>query len=185
MKFVASQVYNGRFTQPVKEQFTQLTRQAFKQVLNEQINERLKSALSPEAITPTPPLEAATSSTDTPAAEAGDGPMTTQEELEGFYTVRAILREVIDVKRVVMRDVQSYCGILLDDTNRKQVCRLYFNRAQKYIGLFSVPEEGSKESPKEERVPINSIDELYNLSDRLKGIVSWYEANQPPKKSKS
>lgn len=183
VKFVASQVYNGRFTQPVKEQFTHLTRQAFKQVLNEQINERLKSALSPEAITPTPLPEAATSSTDTPATESGDGPTTTQEELEGFYTVRAILREVIDVKRVVMRDVQSYCGILLDDTNRKQICRLYFNRAQKYVGLFTF-EEG-KTALKEEKVPISTIDEIFNLAERLKTTAAWYETNMPIKKAKS
>lgn len=183
VKFVASQVYNGKITQAVREQFTQLTRQAFKQVVNEQINERLKSALSPEAV-PVPAIETPASPTDTPTTSP-DGPITTQEEMEGYYVVRAILREVIDIKRVGMRDVQSYCGILLDETNRKTICRLHFNRAQKYIGLFDAPQqEETKEAPKEERVPISSIDEIYNFADRLKATVAWYEANQPLKRSK-
>lgn len=184
VKFVAGQVYNGRFTQPVKDQFTQLTRQAFKQIMNEQINERLKSALSSEA-TPIQPQEPATSSTDTAATESSEGPITTQEELEGYYIVRSILREMIDVKRVTMRDVQSYCGLVLDDTNRKQICRLYFNRAQKYIGLFTFSEEGEKATPKEEKVAIKDIDEIYRYGDRLKATVTRYETVMPLKKSKA
>jgi predicted type IV restriction endonuclease len=42
---VAAQVYAGRMTHAVKEQFAQLTRQAFVQLVNEQINDRLKSTL--------------------------------------------------------------------------------------------------------------------------------------------
>jgi len=73
----------------------------------------------------------------------------------------------------------------MDDTNRKQVCRLYFNRTQKYIGLFNAPQQvDSKEAPKEERVPIASIDDIYNSAERLKAIVSWYETTQPLKKPK-
>jgi predicted type IV restriction endonuclease len=77
---------------------------------------------------------------------------TTPDELDGFYVVRAILREVVSVKRVVMRDVQSYCGILLDDNNRKPICRLHFNATQKNVTFF--------DDQKETRVPIAQIDDL-------------------------
>jgi len=183
VKFIASQVYTGKITQAVREQFAQLTRQAFKQVVNEQINERLKSALAPEPLSAQIP-EPATSSTDTPAAESADGPVTTQEELEGYYVVRAILREIIDVKRVTMRDVQSYCGLLLDDTNRKQICRLYFNRSQKYIGLFAFSGEEEK-VPKEEKVAIKGVDDIYGLADRLKATVVQFDKVMPVKKPKA
>ena len=61
-----------------------------------------------------------------------------------------------------------YCGILLDDNNRKPICRLWLNSAQKYIGLF----DGKKQ---EERVPIDDLDDIYKLADRLKGTVAFYE----------
>lgn len=45
LKLITAQVYAGRMTQAVKEQFAQLTRQAFVQLVNDQLNERLKAAL--------------------------------------------------------------------------------------------------------------------------------------------
>ena len=74
-----------------------------------------------------------------------------------------------------MRDVQSYCGILLDDNNRKPICRFHFNRTQKYVGLFD------KNARSEERVPITDIDELYGLALRLKATVERYENGNPSK----
>lgn len=45
VKFFTGQVYSGRVTPAIQEQFTQITRRALKQFINDQINERLKSAL--------------------------------------------------------------------------------------------------------------------------------------------
>ena len=49
-----------------------------------------------------------------------------------------------------MRDVRSYCGILLDDNNRKPICRLRFNSSKKYVSLFHAEDE--------ERVQIETVD---------------------------
>ncbi len=178
VKFIASQVYNGRMTQAVREQFTQLTKQAFKLVVNEQINERLKTALASESAN-RPATEqnqvAASPSEETNGIESASAAIvTTEEEIEAYHIVRAILREVVDVKRIIMRDVQRYCGILLDGTSRKPICRLHFNRAQKYVGLF-VRQENQQDGQKEERVPISEIDDIYNFADRLKATVAQYE----------
>lgn len=43
--------------------------------------------------------------------------ITTEEEREGFYIIRAVLSEVIDSSRITMRDRISYWGLLLDDNN--------------------------------------------------------------------
>ena len=42
-----------------------------------------------------------------------DGIVTTQEELDGFAIVKAMVRKVVDLERVVCRDTQSYFGIYL------------------------------------------------------------------------
>ncbi|TGN99753.1 hypothetical protein PN36_33820 [Candidatus Thiomargarita nelsonii] len=42
--------------------------------------------------------------------------VTTEPEREGHNIIRALLKEIIDPERVVMRDTVSYCGILLDST---------------------------------------------------------------------
>lgn len=111
---------------------------------------------------------APTVETTTTEAEGKDKDIeTTVEETEGFMIVRAILRKTVQVNRVVMRDVQSYCGILLDDNNRKPICRLHFNSTKKYVTLFDV--EGG------ERVDIASLDDLYGMASRIRASVQKYE----------
>jgi len=91
-----------------------------------------------------------------------------------IHIIRAILREIIPVNRVIMRDQQSYCGILLDDNNRKPICRLHFNGSKKYIGFF----DGSKDQrdrPQEVRVLLEHIDDIYKHADRFKATISRYE----------
>jgi hypothetical protein len=71
--------------------------------------------------------------------------VTTEEELEGYYIVKSILRDKIDPSRIVHRDTISYMGILLDDNNRKPICRLLFNSDKaKYIVLFDKDKKQEK-----------------------------------------
>lgn len=150
-----------RFTPAVKDQFAALTKRAFEQLLGEKINERLKVAMTQE--------QAPLSEVIVPLAnsQATDEPtiVSTEEEIEGWHIVRAILRDQVSPRRVFMRDSQSYCAILLDDNNRKPICRLRFNNPQRLmLGLFN-------EAKEEERVVIESVDDIYNYSDKLKSTV--------------
>lgn len=154
-----------RFTPAIKDQFTAITRRAFEQLIGERINERLKGAMAPESIT-VPSAEPQAISSDVAAPTKNDSAITTtQEELEAYHLIKAILRSVISSKRITMRDAQSYCAILLDDNNRKPICRLRFNNAQKLkIGIFNTNKE-------EEIFSVESIDEIFNFSEQLKQSV--------------
>ena len=165
VKLILGNVYTGLKTQPVIEQFTPIAKQAINLLINSRINDRLKSALtSDEGKADEPEEEAA------PAAK-GTGVETSREELDGFYIVRAILHEVVDVSRVVHRDNKSYFGILLDDNNRKPLCRLHFNTSQKYLGLIA-PDKT------ETRHPIQGLNEIYNYAAKIKETFGYYEQGQ-------
>ena len=86
--------------------------------------------------------------------------VTTDEELEGYFIVKSIIRPVVESSRIGHRDTQSYFGVLLDDNNRKPVCRLHFNRGQKYLGILD-------QDKKETRHPIASLDAIYGFADAL------------------
>ena len=60
-------------------------------------------------------------------------------------------------------------GILLDDNNRKPICRLGFNTKQKYVGVFDA-------GKKEDRIPIDSVSDIYLLSKQFLATVKRYEA---------
>ncbi|TXR37482.1 restriction endonuclease [Ectopseudomonas mendocina] len=160
IKFVASRVYEGAVTQKVRELFAELTRKASAQFLNDQANDRLKSAISGSPASVTQAKEPAAQVADESEDDAGEKVVTTEEEIEGFMIVKAIVRHAVDVKRVAIRDNQSYCGVLLDDNNRKPICRLHFNRSQKYLGIFD-------QDKNETRIPINGVDDIYAHSEKL------------------
>ena len=163
VKFFANQVYNGRITPTKRDQFSTITKNAFNQFINDRINERLKFAMADDDSTEKEELEEIES--------ADDGIVTTEDEIEGYHIVKAILRENIAPDRIVMRDTKSYCGILLDDNNRKPICRLRFNSAQKYIGLLD-------ENRKEIKTAIEDLNDIYKLAADIKKVVERMETNE-------
>jgi len=171
VRLVASRVYDGVITQKVREQFAQLTRKATAQFLGDQINERLKSAMT-GAVRPVIPAQVSPE-TQEPAENSPDSDPektkieTTVEEIEGFNIIKAIVRSEVDVKRIAARDTQSYFGVLLDDNNRKPLARLHFNRQQKYLGTF----DGEKN---ETRHPIDALDDIFEFADILKDTAKSY-----------
>lgn len=95
--------------------------------------------------------------------------VTTEDEMEGSQIVKAILREVLPASRIAFRDTQSYFGILLDDNNRKPLCRLHFNSANKYIELFQNGKDNG------EKKILTSLEDIYNYKKELLATVGNYE----------
>lgn len=163
VKHFSKQVYPGIMTQKVLDQFSELTRKSFQQYINDLITERLKSALTKESVT-----QKNDATPEGEPAEDEDKIVTTEEELEGFMIVKTILRQAVPVSRIAYRDAQSYFAILLDDNNRKTICRLYFNTARKYLGLFD-------ESKKETRIELLSLDDIFLHATALLKSVEAYD----------
>jgi predicted type IV restriction endonuclease len=170
VRHLTSKIYGGRFTAAVCDQFRPLVKSAFRDFINDRLSSKLKSALQG--------VDADMgSSDDAPEASASDdGIVTTAEEVEGFHIVRAMLAKHIPIKRVVMRDTKSYCGILLDNNNRKPICRLHFNGSQKYVGIF-----GAEKS--ETRNPIDRLEAIYDFEDQIVASVNRYDGNRDAKPS--
>lgn len=159
VRLFANKVYNGRLTEKVMDEFTELVQKAFGQLIGEKINERLHLALNKEVI-----IQEKDQIEESEISKV----TTTDEELEAYRIIVAILRRKIPVHRIVHRDTQSYFGVLLDDNNRKPLCRLHLNGGKKYIGLFN-------ENKNENRQLIESIDDIYNFEKELLDTVGLYE----------
>lgn len=184
VKFLTTRVYEGAFTQKVREQFGPLVAKAAGQFLNEQVNDRLKNALGgpdsyvsvsggsttqPEQPQPQPTVE----------ADDAERVVTTEEELEGFRIVRAIVCAEVPAARIAARDTQTYFGVLLDDNNRKPIARLWFNRSKKYLGVFD-------ENKVETRLPIETVEDIYQHAAHLRSTVARYLTTvRPPEPAQS
>ena len=82
----------------------------------------------------------------------------------GFYILRAIFRDLVDASRVTYRDGKTYFSVPLDDSNRRPICRLWFNSRQKYVGPFDAERNHTKE-------PIDGLEQLYVHADAIRARV--------------
>lgn len=170
VKFFASKIFDGVLTPNRREYFSGIAKRSFNQLINDCINDRLKSAMSgtPHAETSNLPLQSDSENSSVPSVNAKDLVETTAEELEGFYIVKSLLRDLVDPQRIIHRDTASYMGILLDNNNRKPLARLHFNRTQKYLGIFD-------EKRAEKRVAIQNLNNIYQHAGDLRRVFAFYE----------
>lgn len=163
VKYFASRVYVGKVTKKIHEQFEYLVQKSSKLLLSDMVSERLKTALSTEE------EETKTSIEEVEESQVVDnGLETTEEEWEGFRIVQAIARRSVPLDRVFLRDTKSYCGIILDDNNRKPVCRLWLNGGKKHLGVF--------DSDKNEvRHLIEQLEDIYNYEKQILETISYYD----------
>lgn len=164
VKHFASQVYQGKLTEKILTQFAELVKRSSNQVLNDAITDRLKTALGKEEANST---ENEVKVTNEPIMVSENGIVTTEEEIEGFFIVKSILRGIVDTKRIVHRDAQSYFAILLDDNNRKTICRLYLGN-KKYLVVLD-------ENKKEVKQELSTVDDIYGHTDLLIGAIEKLE----------
>ena len=159
VRLIASEVHEGRLNQSVRDSLAAATTAAFRKVIRDRVRSRLSTALED----PEPMVEPQKSVT-----QDGQEIVTTEEEIEGYLTIKSILSEKVDPARIYIRDAKSYCAVLLDNNNRKPLARLHFNRAQKYLGLF--------DGDNEERIPISTLNEIYQYRNRIVAAGSKYDA---------
>jgi len=169
IKLFTKQIYRGMLTSKIVEQFGALTKKSIQQYINDLITDRLKSALKKE--NDADPVDAEKEIATGNMEEKGSLIETTEEEKEGYMIVKTILRQKIKAARIAYRDAQSYFAILLDDNNRKTICRLYFNGSRKYIGTFD-------EQKKETRTEIVTLDDIFKFEEILHKTVDWYDSEK-------
>ena len=156
VKFFVRQVYAGQATEKVMIQFTEIVKKSLNQLISDIISDRLKAALEKENVKDAEQVKAV----EEAAKEDEVKIVTTEEEMEGFFIVKSILRTKFDSKRIFHRDFQNFFSVLLDDTIRQTICRLWFNGDKKYIGIFD-------ENKKETKFEITKLDDIYKYSDQI------------------
>ncbi|QNF32274.1 type I restriction enzyme HsdR N-terminal domain-containing protein [Adhaeribacter swui] len=171
VKHFARQIHTGPMIAKVLEQFTGVVKRSLNQFITDMISDRLKSALASEQDRERVDIAARVEEdvTVTPVKEPESKIVTHEIEKEAFFIVRSILRTKVDSSRITHRDTQSYFGILLDNNNRKPICRLYLEGNKKFIVYFD-------ENRKEVKNEITNLDDIYKYSDQLEATALSYDS---------
>lgn len=164
VKHFAKQVYPSNISAKILELFTNLTKKSVQQYISDLITERLKTALTKEDES----AKEQDSKTESLIQEPENKVETTEAELEAFMIIKTILRQKVNINRITYRDAQSYFAILLDDNNRKTICRLYLNGNKKYFVVLD-------ENKKEVKTEIQTLDDIFTFTDKLFEIAENYD----------
>jgi len=149
--------YKGKRTRGIVGWFSDLTKRSLKRIEENSIKERLNLSTDEEIFK---------EEEDEEEFIEENNINTTLYEYEGFHYIKAISSNLIDHNRVYLRDTQSYCGILLDNNNRKPICRLHFNNENKLF--FSIGRN-------KEKKPIEDVIDLLKFKEEIIDQLKMYE----------
>ena len=90
-------------------------------------------------------------------SRSGNIVITTAEELKIYHTVKTILihNKKIDSDRISYRDQKNSFNVLVDDNNKKIICKIISNRNKYSIEISGV------------KYDFNGIDSIVNLKKQL------------------
>ncbi len=162
-KLILGYVYNGVKTQKLIDKYKPLVKKSFNSFVNDTVNSRISSALN--EVKGREDSEKA----EEPEKETFEESkiVTTLDELEAFYIVRAILAEKVPITDIEYKDTESYFSIIYQGKTKSPICRLQLDRKKKYI---MIPNE-AKEFP---RTQIESLNDIYSFKDALIEVLNRY-----------
>lgn len=162
IRLIGKQIHEGSITKAVLEQLKPAIQSSLDELVRDRIQDKLSITFSSEGTqAKSEPVEEPTEDSDIE---------TTDEELEAYMIVRAIGAKIVPVERITMRDAKSYCAIFMDNTNRRPICRLYFNSKTKYLGIFDA-------NKKETKVKAESPSDLYRHVEAIENAINAYADN--------
>lgn len=155
VKLFASQIVSKPLRQNVIDEFRIYVKQSFSEIITDLVSQKINSLN--DKLSEENEDENITEKINT---KDDNGIETTEEELEGYFIVKSILAEKLEIQRIAKRDTKSYFGILLDDNNRKWIARLHFNYSTKYIEIREDEKSGKK-------YQLENIEDIYKYKEEL------------------
>ena len=166
IRYMLSQVYDGSRTAAAVEKFRPVVEATLNALIGEIMNERITKALKSDTESPSDTASANEEQPDSVEAEPmeADAPrkqvITTDEELQAYYIVKALLMSEVDISLINYRDTLSYFTILHHDMPTHWICRL---RLTRYAKSIAFPTEAGAEV----RHELSGLDVIYNHRDAL------------------
>ncbi len=155
VKLWGKQVYQGVFTSKVSDQFSALIKKTISSYINDIISDRLNAAIKDgeDAVTSNAQQEVQTK-------DAENRIETTEEEIQAYYIVKAILRGVEAPENIIYRDSVTRFSVFLKENKAVSICSFWFNGKNKKIGFQTG-------GGKNDMYSIENIDDIWDYSNNI------------------
>jgi len=166
VRFFLSSVYDGVKTQSVIDRFRPIIKKSLNNYISELMNDKIKSALGVE--------KEQSVSADSAADEEQPVEInqiskiiTTNDELEGFFIVKNILKEVVNLDDIFYKDTESYLSITYKNKVTNWICRLVLSTNKK---LLILPDENKKDV----KYTLENIYDINQYKEQLISVLNRY-----------
>lgn len=164
--------YTGQKTQAVIEKFRPLLKKALNDYISETMNDKIKNALGGSggsvSVSEKPTAEPVSTEKDADVSDSNESKIvTTEEELEAYFIIKSLLKDVVDLQDITYKDTESYINILYKKNTRKWICRLKLTDTVKTL---IVPDEEKKG----QKFNLTSVYDLEQYNDLLHKTLARY-----------
>lgn len=164
--------YTGQKTQAVIEKFRPLLKKALNDYISETMNDKIKNALGGSggsvSVSEKPTAEPVSTEKDADVSDSNESKIvTTEEELEAYFIIKNLLKDVVDLQDITYKDTESYINILYKKNTRKWICRLKLTDTVKTL---IVPDEEKKG----QKFNLTSVYDLEQYNDLLHKTLARY-----------
>lgn len=175
VRFFLQSCYTGQKTQNVIEKFRPILRKALNVLISEMMNDKIKSALGGGDVIPASvPTSSDASDAELPEdpeaatpKRRGNNIITTEEELEAYFIVKNMLKDVAEMSDITYKDTESYFNILYKANTRKWICRLKLTENQK---VLMIPDEEKNIS----KIVLFDVYEILDYKEQLVDVLTRY-----------
>lgn len=159
LKLFLSNAYAGVKTQNVLDKFRPVLKHALNSYISELMNDKIQSALTGNSTSTSMPEEVSDPEESTPSKNREI--VTTDEELEAYFIIKNLLKDMVSMEDITYRDTVSYINILYQDNGRRWICRLILTDTQKTLIIPDVNKNQQK----------YSLENVYSLVDYKDQLV--------------
>jgi hypothetical protein len=149
----------------VLEDFKPVLKNALAQFLNDKLNERLSSAIKEDD-----PTGRVANEEPKELGNDDNSIVTTQDKIDAYNIVKAILRRHVPVSDISFHDAKSYSTVLYKGKNYMTICRLYFNNPSNLqIALIDASDKTRN------KVKLESLDDIFSHEETLVKTLKTYQ----------
>lgn len=157
IKIFVSSVYTAPKTQSVLDKFRPILKKSLNDYINETLNDKIMNALQNTEIDNTNIIDDNIDIKTTPS----------DDELEGFFIIKTILKNSVDMRDLYYKKTDSYFVILYKNNTRKWICRFDFTEKRK---LLILPESNKTQY----KVKLENLNDIMDYKNKIVSILNDY-----------
>lgn len=153
-------VYEFSKTQTIIEKYRPIVKKSIMQYLSDLVNDKIQSALKVDSVVQTTEVpESINTEVEVETEDKHNEIVTTEDELQGYYIIKSILGQTLDINRISYKDTISYFSVLLDKKVTKWIARIHIKEFTRYL---IIPKENNNN-----KYVFENIEDIYNYSQEL------------------